>query len=323
MLLAPRCARLGSTEAVPGEAPTGRDASDPRRDDQDAASLGARWRRLSLRSKCALPIAVTTGLLFAVLLPGVLYLQRQAVLDGARDRGLQLTKVFGHSGVQALVADDFLALRQIIQAIATDRDVLYVAVLDPSGRVLAHSDMREVGRVYADRATAGALGANGPLVQQVDHSGAVAYDIAVPIYVVNDRRAIARVGLSLAREEAAISRTRNIILGIGSLYLVVGLGVATWLARSVTRPVRELVNGAQEIASGNLNRVIAVRTGDEVGWLAETFNRMAAALRARWEIDRDISSTLALDSVLRTIAQHARNLLNSDTAFFASRNWAE
>src|SRR4029434_595200 len=102
MLLAPRCARLGSTEAVPGEAPTGRDASDPRRAAQAAASLGARWRRLSLRSKFALPIAVTTGLLFAVLLPGVLYLQRQAVLDGARDRGLQLPQLFGPPGGHAL-----------------------------------------------------------------------------------------------------------------------------------------------------------------------------------------------------------------------------
>jgi signal transduction histidine kinase/CheY-like chemotaxis protein len=85
----------------------------------------------------------------------------------------------------------------------------------------------------------------------------------------------------------------------------------------VTRPVRELVEGAQEVAAGNLDRVIPVQARDEVGQLAETFNRMAASLKARWEIDREISSTLDLDSVLQTIAHHAQGLLKADIAYVA------
>jgi signal transduction histidine kinase/ActR/RegA family two-component response regulator len=282
--------------------------------------LGDLYRNLSLRAKFALPIAVGTILLFGALIPGVLYLESRAVREGAHARGLQLTKVFAHSSVQALVTDDFLALRQIINSIASEPDVLYAMILDPSGRLLAHSDMREAGRLYTDSRSLRAAGAEAALVQELETATASAYDIVVPIYVLNERRAVARIGLSLAREELAIRRTRNLIVTLGVLNLVAGLGLAAWLARSVTRPVRELVQVAQEIATGNLDRTIAIRTRDEVGQLGETFNRMAASLKARWEIDREISSTLDLDSVLRTIAHHARTLLNVDAAFVASRD---
>ena len=115
--------------------------------------LTARYRNLSLRAKFALPIAAGTALLFAALIPCVLYLQTRAVLDGARERGFELTKIFAHSSVQAVANDDFLALRQIINGISSDPDVLYAMILDQSGKLLAHSDMREAGRTYADPAS--------------------------------------------------------------------------------------------------------------------------------------------------------------------------
>jgi signal transduction histidine kinase/CheY-like chemotaxis protein len=283
-------------------------------------SLLHRYRNLSLRAKFALPIALFVVLLFGALIPGVLYLQTRTVLDGARERGLQLTSIFAHSSVQAVVTDDFLVLRQIINSIASEEDVLYAMILDSTGLLLVHSDMRESGRTYTDALSARAAASTDPLVQEAKTGAIPMYDIAVPIYVLNQRRAVARVGLSLEREWAGIRRTRNLILGLGVLALAVGLGLATWQARSVTRPVRELAEGAQEIAAGNLDRLIAVGAMDEVGRLGETFNRMAASLKARWEIDRDLSSTLDLDSVLETITRHARGLLGADIAYVAAAN---
>ena len=279
-----------------------------------------RYRDLSLRAKFALPIALFVVLLFSALIPGVLYLQARTVLDGARERGLELTKIFAHSSVQAVVADDFLVLRQMINSIASEPDVLHAMILDPRGLVLAHSDMRQVGRVYDDELTRRAAGATEPLVQDGEVGGTPMHDFAVPIYVLNERRAVARVAISLERELAGIRRTRNLVLGLGVVALAMGLALATWLARSVTRPVRELAQGAQEIAAGNLDRVIAVQGGDEVGRLGETFNRMAGSIKARSEIDRDLSSRLELGSVLETISRHARNLLNADIACVAAVN---
>jgi len=283
-------------------------------------SLVERYRNLSLSTKFALHIIVSIALLFAALMPAVVYLQTHAVLEETKKRGLQLTKVFAHASVQAVVADDFLMIRQIINSIASEPDVVHAMILDGSGRVIAHSDMKETGRVYTDPLSVRAASMEGPLVQEVWQSDRHAYDFAVPIYVLNEPRAVARVVISLERELATIRQTRNLILALGALALGGGLALATWQARSVTRPVGQLLIGAREIAAGNLDRKIQIQARDEVGQLGEAFNRMGQSLKALWEIDREISSTLNLDSVLRTIAHHARVLLKAETAYVAPCN---
>lgn len=47
----------------------------------------------------------------------------------------------------------------------------------------------------------------------------------------------------------------------------------------ILKPIRRLLDSTQEIRKGNLNLVIKVDTGDEIGQLSEAFNSMAASLR--------------------------------------------
>ena len=277
-----------------------------------------RYRDLSLRTKFALHIVLSTSLLFAVLIPSVAYLQKRTVLSEAQEKGLQLTKVFARATVQALVADDFLNLRQIVNSIASEPNVLYVMIMEPSGRALIHSDMRKTGQIYTDLLGHQAAGTESPLVQEVWPTDLHAYDFALPIYVSNDRRAVARIGLSLERELSGIRRTRNLILGLGVLTLGAGLALAMVQAHSVVRPIGVLDQSAQEIAAGNLDRKIEVQGRDEVGRLGEAFNRMGESLKASREIDHEITSTLDLDAVLLTIARHVKAILKADIAHVAT-----
>ena len=302
-----------------------------------AISLTECYRDLSLRAKFAFHLAISVALLFAVLIPGVVQLQKRTVLEEARERGLQLTKVFGHASVQALVADDFLGLRQIINSIASEPVVLYVMIQDPSGRLLVHSNMGETGRIYTDPLSQQAVATGRPLVQEVWRSDLYAYDFAVPIYVLNERRAVARVGISLERELGGIRQTRNLVLGLGLVALGAGVALAFWQARSIIRPVGELVRGAQEITAGNLDRSISVQGRDEVGRLGEAFNRMAGQLqesyanleqriadrtrdlarsmeelKALGEVGRAVSSTLDIETVLTTIVSRADQFSGTD-----------
>lgn len=52
------------------------------------------------------------------------------------------------------------------------------------------------------------------------------------------------------------------------------------LARVISRPLREVANSARAIAAGNYDQHIEVRSRDEVGQLATTFNDMSAQLAA-------------------------------------------
>jgi signal transduction histidine kinase len=279
--------------------------------------LVERYRSLSLRTKFAIHIAASSVLLFAALIPALVYLQKRVVLEETKQRGMQLAKVFAHSSVQAVVADDFLVLRHIIDSIASDPDVLYAMIQDASGRLLVHSDMKEAGKTYTDSLTEVAIRTESPLLQEVWRPDQQAYDFAVPIYILNERRAVARVGISLERELVQIASTRNYIFLLGIIFSGLGLVWATYQAKRVARPIQALVRGTEEIARGNLGHKIAVESGDELGQLAQAFNRMTESVQALIETSRELSSVLDTGAVLRSIASHALNLVKADIAFIA------
>jgi signal transduction histidine kinase len=84
---------------------------------------------------------------------------------------------------------------------------------------------------------------------------------------------------------AAILRTVALIV----LGLLLSALAASWLARSMVRPIRTLQEGAHRIGEGELDQKIEVRTGDELEALAEQFNRMTEQLRESYaDLERKV-----------------------------------
>jgi signal transduction histidine kinase len=284
------------------------------------APLRERYRRLRLQTRFALHVILLVSVIFAIIIPAVLMIQESAILGTARDNGLRLVTIFAFSSVPALVADDFLGLRQVVNSLGQEPDVRYAMILDLEGRVLIHSLVRETGARYQDPMTRRALAATAPLFQEMrTPQGEFLYDFATPVFILNQRRAIARIGISIADEMRLIRQTRNTILTLGVLTLISGLLYAHFQTRRLTRPIQALARGAQEVAMGELGHRITLDRQDEVGHLAQAFNRMAESLQVRFEVDRELSSTLNLQTVLATLVRHAERLCEADLAFLAYR----
>jgi signal transduction histidine kinase len=278
-----------------------------------------RWYEdASLQTKFALQVVISTKLLFAVLLALVLYLQRQAVLSNVEDAGFQLVKVFARSSVQAVVADDYLVMQHVVNGISGERKILYAMLLDENGRVLVHTRVNERGKLADDALSAGAVRSQEPLLQRYSTpDGVPVYDFSAPVYVLDQRRATARIGISIQKELAGIARTRNYIILVGVAVLTIGSAWATYQARRVTRPVGTLVRGTEEVARGNLGHHIPISGGGELRQLAGAFNRMTKSVQALIETSRQLSSTLDLDAVLRSVAGYALELVKADIAAIA------
>ena len=77
------------------------------------------------------------------------------------------------------------------------------------------------------------------------------------------------------------------VLALGSLgiAILIAFGVAIWLTRSISSPLRELDAGMRAVAEGHFKRPLAISgdRSDEFGRLAESFRSMAAQLE---ELDR-------------------------------------
>lgn len=68
-------------------------------------------------------------------------------------------------------------------------------------------------------------------------------------------------------------------LGIFSVFLLISLFIVVALNRLVFKPVQELQKRAEEIAKGNVDEPIEIKSDDEIGKLAESFERMRVSIK--------------------------------------------
>jgi signal transduction histidine kinase len=83
-------------------------------------------------------------------------------------------------------------------------------------------------------------------------------------------------------------------LGAGTLALILGGA----LARTLTHPLREITAAARQVARGQLDQQVPVRSRDELGELAVAFNQMSADLARARDQRRQMTADIAHD--LRT-----------------------
>jgi signal transduction histidine kinase len=77
---------------------------------------------------------------------------------------------------------------------------------------------------------------------------------------------------------AGMAITYQLLFWIGISLLVASV-IAFSISRGITNPIKKCSEGAMEIAKGNLDKRIDIRSRDEVGMLADSFNYMAQELK--------------------------------------------
>ncbi len=78
---------------------------------------------------------------------------------------------------------------------------------------------------------------------------------------------------------------------LGATVLALLLGIL--LARTISRPVRELTAATHRVAQGDLGHQVPVRTKDELGELAASFNQMSADLARSNQLRRQMTADIA------------------------------
>ena len=78
-------------------------------------------------------------------------------------------------------------------------------------------------------------------------------------------------------------RTTRDALVVASLIAVVVIAAAVLMAQLLTRPIIHVARAAAQLASGKLDTTVEVRSTDEMGMLARSFNQMARQLQESFE----------------------------------------
>jgi methyl-accepting chemotaxis protein len=78
----------------------------------------------------------------------------------------------------------------------------------------------------------------------------------------------------------AYSEVRNVMFILGGIALIMGVGIAFWVTRSITLPMSIAMDTAQKIAAGDLSSNIQATSTDETGLLLSAMKNMGLTLQS-------------------------------------------
>jgi len=176
-----------------------------------------------------------------------------------------------------------------------------VTIIDTTGVVIADSDEDPLlmenhkSRPEIQIALSGAVG------KSKRYSSTLKKDmlyIALPLTSENIIVAVERLSLPLSQIDALFDSLKLKIIYIALCAGVLSLLGAFFFSRSISNPIKELVNLSRNIAKGDFNARVYLKTNNEFKELADSFNIMTSQIKELFnevvnqkeEIDRIVSS---------------------------------
>jgi adenylate cyclase len=259
--------------------------------------------------KLKLSLLITSLLALTVVLVSTFLLRQQQKTLTAEmtKRGLTIAQNLADGAKNPILTEDELTLNLLVKDAMKDGDVSYVAIVDETGKVLAHSEVGLVGRPLERSSRLQPLGA-GMLVQTYDIAGRDLIDFSAPLTFRNVTVGALYLGFSQESIAAALQRARTnaVLISLGMVLLGIGGSVA--LASFLSAPILKLMEGTRTVASGNFAVSLPVPSSDEIGDLTRSFNQMAQSLREKDLIKRAFTRYVARE-VVDEILKDPENLV--------------
>ncbi len=248
-------------------------------DARTGTSGGAAGRPISLRAKLSAGFLAVT--LACAAIAGALVDRNvsRTTLATVEDRLSYEATMLGQMTAAALFGEvdpNDTSLTESVRAlgIAVHTEL---AIIANDGTVVASSEADDSRRLGSQRAA--------PEIVAARASGRGTSIRAGHMFVA---RSIVRDGkvLGFARSAVPMSEVTSYVLAVrrqmawGSAIALVAAGIlGVFFSSRIVRPIRDLSEGAKKVGAGNFDHTIVVRTHDEIGELAASFNDMTGSLR--------------------------------------------
>ena len=270
------------------------------------------WRLasgVSIRTKIMGIVVSLTLLLGAFVTWQVRSQMEGALANELRNRGYSVAGDLALRSVDPILLDDAYALYQLLVDTKQNHpDVTYAFVLDPKGRVIAHTfEGNAFPTQLLQLATSGAFEDQRTGIQHLrfQSNEGVIHDFAAPI--LSGEAGVVHLGMSEQRLQSVIDAlTRRIILTTG-LVALVGILAAIALTWILTRPVLELIKTTEAVGSGDLSARAPRLADDEIGDLADAFNSMVQDLEVSQRAlqEKELARTRLLEKLI-TVQEEER-----------------
>lgn len=267
-----------------------------------------RWNQLtrSISAKLILLLLIVMVAIFAVLGYLNIRLHRRDLEGAALLSAERISDVIKRSATYYMLRNDREGLYHVMQTIADQPGMVKVRIVDKEGRITYSTDSAELShvvdksaeacfgchaqsqplarlnrpdrfRIYRNGGGQRVLGIITPIENQPSCSNAEchAHPASQQILGVLD------TNISLAKADAQLSAGTRVMLAYTVVALVI-VAIFSWIFvwRVVGGPIQALKSGTERLAHGDLGYQLDIRSNNEVGDLAHSFNGMSLQLRS-------------------------------------------
>ena len=246
--------------------------------------------RVGIRTKQIAGVTAIVGV--TVVLLAALYVSRlsSVVLTESRARGDLLASAIFHRAREvvpvsrepyAALRDD-PGLRAILESSIYGGGVIYAAILDTRGLVIAANDRAMLGKVLPEHADLRPLVDKGVVEQlRVIYSPeGETLDLNQEMKLGDEAFGSIRIGVSTLLMRRDLNAAAVPALALGAAALLISVFVAALLAQLLLRPIHVIRSGLTRLGRGEFGVTLDLPPGDEFGELGSFFNTISQQLSA-------------------------------------------
>lgn len=180
-----------------------------------------------------------------------------------------------------------------------------IFVVDETYTIIASSNTSFVGQSAIDNLDENLIttSLNGEIAESEGVIGSQEIQVmnmAFPIENNGEVKGVLYIRHDLTSVNKTLEQSMLIFIQATLVALAVTVVLGILISRGITRPINQLTRRAEAMAKGDFSRQVNVRSGDEIGRLGRTFNKMAEQLDKNMSDISDEKNKLEI--VLKTMA---------------------
>ncbi|MBL8025140.1 MAG: HAMP domain-containing protein, partial [Fibrobacteres bacterium] len=267
-------------------------------------------KRIPIRLQFGIFIILFTTALAASILFFTIKGQKEVLVKERTTVGQTLTAHLAAAAKDAILLEDDLYVYDMINDMVkndAEKDIRYIFVTDSSGKILIHNKTDQLGDTLTDDITRAVIKSTVSSINKTTLNGEAVVDYARPVIENFSRKTIgyARIGISEESINRVVNQSARQMITIAIAVLLIGLAASLFWVRLVTKPVSLLADGAEKIGKGDLKYRFKIEARNELGELAEIFNRMTGDLDlaqqelvAKQRLDHELDLARSLQAAL-------------------------
>ncbi len=247
--------------------------------------FGTNIEMLSLKTKIsgvivfsAIVVMTSIGILFMIDQFAEIKQDEKAFLDESMDNAAAMAFAIAPH----LAGNDFAFMNDLVSNFGNRSHHTYVCIVDTQNKIMAQSNSAALGSTLHIPSLHHTRMIGEGAVGEYTRDGKEFIDISYPIKAGDLVLGAVRIGLDNHWREEEQDRRRKAMfayLALSAFIIAYGYLVSKWIVNKIVTPILQLKEAADKVGKGDYSQSVKADSGDEIGILTSSFNRMVEDLR--------------------------------------------